>query len=56
MGKGISEEAKSAVLIILYKVTFNKIYQVGTLAGLAKIGRFTRCHGGKYFMMADSRL
>ena len=56
MGKGISEEAKIAVLVILYKYTFNPIDLIGYLEGLSKIGRFLRGNSGKYFIMEDSSI
>ena len=56
MGKGISEEAKSAVLVILYKDTFNPIDLIGYLEGLSKIGRFLRGYGVKDFIMEDSSI
>ena len=53
---GSSEDAKSSVIIIFCKGSFNIIDPVGYLDGLAKIGRFLSCNGGKDFIMADSRL
>ena len=56
MGKRRIEEATSSVITIFYKGNFNPIDRVGSLEGLAKIGRFLRGDGGKDFMMAESRL
>ena len=56
MGNGISEEAKIAVLFILYKDNFNLIDLIGYLERLSKIGRFLRGNSGKYFIMEDSSI
>ena len=56
MGKGRSEEAKCAVLVILCKCAFNPIDPVGYLEVLVKLGRFIRVNGGEDFIMVDVRL
>ena len=47
MGKGGSDDNKSAVLIVLCKVILNPIDLVGYLEGLAKTDWFLRGNGGK---------
>ena len=56
MGKGISEETKSAVLFILYKDTFNPIDLIGYLEVFSKIGMFLRGDCGKDFIMEYSSI